>query len=193
MEDVVGEVLDDLLALGAPRDVVHQVLVRLRLPRTRLAAHDERLRLFGLDVCAVRLLGHRVRVGLGDADGLAPVRAHALVAVHGQHLERVHRDQDAPRVGVDLLGSVPLAEVVQNGRLANVEEEAVVVGGHAIGIGRHAVHRTHRTRRAPHHHRVARRALSEALHGGLHERLARALGRVLDPHRLAGFDHFLRL
>mmetsp|Transcript_31658 Transcript_31658/g.93122 ORF Transcript_31658/g.93122 Transcript_31658/m.93122 type:complete len:713 (+) Transcript_31658:1590-3728(+) len=89
-EDGVGERVElplRLLAhrLGAPSQVAHDVLGRLRLAGAGLARHDDgRRRLVPLHVL-VRRLAHRIHVRLGAAraDVLVLVLCHRLLAVDG--------------------------------------------------------------------------------------------------------------
>ena len=84
------------------------MLRRLGLARARLARHDEaRGRLEALDMLE-RRLSHRihVRVQTLGADVLIFVLGHHLRAVNVERGKGVERDEDLPRVGVDLVVAV---------------------------------------------------------------------------------------
>ena len=64
LQNPIGEVGDAAASTRAVGEVAHQVLVGLGLARTRLAAHDERLRLARFQQRPIGLLGHGVGVRL---------------------------------------------------------------------------------------------------------------------------------
>ena len=143
LQDRLGQRLDAAAALGAPRKVVHEVLVRLGLARARLAAHHDRLRLVRAREHLVRVLRGSVHVRWLFAQRLATVRAHLGLRVDGQLLERVHREQDRAGERVDLLGKVASAHVLEQRRLGEVNQHRVVGRRQPRRVGRRQVGRAH--------------------------------------------------
>ena len=193
LQDDGGEVVELVAALlRAERQVAHQVLVGLGLARARLAADHERLRALRLEQRLVRLLRHRVRVRLDDAERAADVRLHQVVAVDRQHLERVDGEQDGAGVRVDgLLLLEAQAHVVEDRRLADVDQVAVVRLHHAVRVGHRDVDGPQRLVLAVGHRDGVAAPGKELLDGRLEEDRGRVLVRILDPHGRAIWD-FLR-
>mmetsp|Transcript_11804 Transcript_11804/g.50590 ORF Transcript_11804/g.50590 Transcript_11804/m.50590 type:complete len:349 (+) Transcript_11804:2371-3417(+) len=119
----VGALVDVPRAPAHVREIVHYLLRRLRLARAGLAGDQ--------DALARVLSAHRLERRLGDgedvraqlAQRVASVLIHHVAVVQvRQTLERVHRDEDVPRVRVDLVQPVAVLQVVQHARLVQVVE-----------------------------------------------------------------------
>ena len=107
-----------------------------------LRAHQDGLALVPPPHLVVRRVRDGVHVRRQLAQGAAAVQVHHVGAVQvAQLLERVHRDQDGPRVRVDVVHGVPRPQVVQHARLVEVGQRRHVLraeaeGRRSVGDGR---------------------------------------------------------
>mmetsp|Transcript_15002 Transcript_15002/g.50329 ORF Transcript_15002/g.50329 Transcript_15002/m.50329 type:complete len:347 (-) Transcript_15002:9-1049(-) len=126
------------LALGNNSQVVKHQLGRLRLARAALAADHNGLVLPSLGELNKGLFRLHKAVGRERAVGPAVVARDDVVAVDGQPLEGVHRDEDGPRVGVHQVHAEAELDVVQDRRLVQSREVVHVLNA-AVRLERHAL------------------------------------------------------
>ena len=116
------------VAPGHQGEVVEHQLRRLRLSRPALPTHNDGLVPGVCKYGPEHPLRHLVTVGREVPQGdRVVVLFHERGVVDVQPLERVHRDQDRPCAGVDLVHLEPVLEVIQHGRLVQVRHVVHVV------------------------------------------------------------------
>ena len=141
---------------------------------------------------AVGAVGDGEDVRLHHTKRLARVRRHPLVAVDGQPLERVARDEDVRRVRIDGIAPIALAQIVKHVRLAQEHEFGVIFAARLVvrvhrkdvfcwHLGLAAAPITHRDAVGRHcRHLCEHEALSDFL---------RHPARVADSHGGSGHPH----